>query len=209
MTDGRVASSSAGDQRDRFELTRPLRLKTSARGVLLEKQKKAKSSPMTEDEEFAEFANRHAERLRTTAFVLCRDWHLAQDLTQTALTKLFLSWRRAVRADNLMAYAQKILLRTYLDHRRRRSSSEAVTAVLHGQAYRQNSELRLTMIDALGRLPARDRAIVVLRYFEDQSVEQVADALKLPVSVVKSQTQRSLTKLRQLLAPDQLSLFQD
>ena len=162
---------------------------------------------MTDDEEFAEFANAHVERLRTTAFMLCRDWHLAQDLTQNALTKLFLSWRRAVQADNLMAYAQKILLRTYLDHRRRRSSTESTPGILHEPAYRDNPELRLTMLDALGHLPERDRAIVILRYFEDYSVDQVADLLELPASVVKSQTRRSLAKLRELLAADQLALF--
>ena len=162
---------------------------------------------MTDDEEFAEFAHAHAERLRTTAFMLCRDWHLAQDLTQTALTKLFLSWRRAVQADHLLAYAQKILLRAYLDHRRRRSSTESTPGVLHEPAYRESPELRLTMLDALARLPERDRAIVVLRYFEDYSVDRVADVLELPVSVVKSQTRRSLAKLRELLAEDQLALF--
>ena len=79
--------------------------------------------------------------------------------------------------------------------------------MLHEPAYRESPELRLTMLDALGRLPARDRAIVILRYFEDYSVEQVADVLELPVSVVKSQTRRSLAKLRELLAADQLALF--
>jgi RNA polymerase sigma-70 factor (sigma-E family) len=162
---------------------------------------------MTDDEEFAEFAHAAAERLRTTAFMLCHDWHLAQDLTQTALTKLFLSWGRAAQADNLLAYAQKILLRAYLDHRRRRSSTESIPGVLHEPAYRDSPELRLTMLDALGQLPARDRAIVILRYFEDYSVEQVADVLEIPVSVVKSQTRRSLGKLRELLAADQPALF--
>ena len=162
---------------------------------------------MTPDEEFAEFAHAHADRLRNTAYMLCRDWHLAQDLTQTALTRLFLSWRRAVQADNLVAYAQKILLRAYLDHRRRRSSSETVPGVLHEPAYRHNPDLRLTMLDALGRLPARDRAIVILRYFEDLSVEQVAEALEVPVGVVKSQTRRSLAKLRELLGSDRMALF--
>ncbi|MBL7257873.1 SigE family RNA polymerase sigma factor [Paractinoplanes lichenicola] len=162
---------------------------------------------MTDDEQFVEFANAHAERLRTTAFMLCRDWHLAQDLTQNALTKLFLSWRRAAQSDNLMAYAQKILLRVFLDHRRRRSSSESATEVLLEPAYRESHELRLTMMDALGCLPERDRAIVILRYFEDYSVDRVADVLELPVSVVKSQTRRSLAKLRELLAEEQLALF--
>ena len=63
------------------------------------------------------------------------------------------------------------------------------------------------MLDALGRLSPRDRAIVILRYFEDYSVEQVADVLDLPVSVVKSQTRRSLAKLREVLGQDQLALF--
>jgi RNA polymerase sigma-70 factor (sigma-E family) len=162
---------------------------------------------MTDDEQFVEFAGAHAERLRTTAFMLCRDWHLAQDLTQTALTKLFLSWRRASESDNLVAYAQKILLRVFLDHRRRRSSSESASEVLHEPAYRESHELRLTMLDALARLPERDRAIVILRYFEDYSVDRVADVLELPVSVVKSQTRRSLAKLRELLAAEELALF--
>src|SRR4029450_3561581 len=100
---------------------------------------------MTDDDEFAEFANAHAERLRNTAFMLCRDWHLAQDLTQTALTKLFLSWRRAVQADNLVAYAQKILLRVYLDHRRRRSSTDSTPGGPHEPASRDRPELRLDL----------------------------------------------------------------
>jgi RNA polymerase sigma-70 factor (sigma-E family) len=162
---------------------------------------------VNQDDDFAEFAGAAAERLRTTAFMLCRDWHLAQDLTQTALTKLYLGWRRARQADNPMAYAQRVLLHSYLDHRRRRSSTEAATAVVHDTGYRQSPDLRLTMLDALGRLPARDRAIVILRYFEDYSVEQVADVLDLPVSVVKSQTRRSLARLRESLAADQLALF--
>jgi len=162
---------------------------------------------VTQDEEFAEFAEAAAERLRTTAFMLCRDWHLAQDLTQTALTRLYLGWRQARQADNLTAYAQKILLRAYLDHRRRRSSTEAVTGVVHETGYRHHPDLRLTMLGALAGLNPRDRAIVILRYFEDYSVEQVADVLEVPVSVVKTQTRRSLAKLRDVLAEDQLALF--
>jgi RNA polymerase sigma-70 factor (sigma-E family) len=163
---------------------------------------------LTDDDEFVQFASAQAVRLRTTAFMLCRDWHLAQDLTQTALTKLYVSWRKAVRADHPLAYAQKILLRTYLDHRRRRSSTESVPGDLpRPSGYRDNPDLRLTMLDALGHLPERDRAIVILRYFEDYTVEQVADVLEVPQSVVKSQTKRSLVKLRELLGGDQPALF--
>jgi RNA polymerase sigma factor (sigma-70 family) len=79
--------------------------------------------------------------------------------------------------------------------------------VLPEPAYRDSPELRLTMLDALGRLPARDRAIVILRYFEDYSVEQVAEVLEIPGSVVKSQTRRSLSKLREALSAEQFALF--
>jgi len=159
------------------------------------------------DSEFEEFARASVERLRSSAFMMCRDWHLAQDLTQTALTKVYVAWRRAAQADNTFAYAQKILFRAYLDHRRRRSSTEAVDGQLPEVARGGTLDLRLTMLDALSRLPRRDRAIVILRYFEDYSVEQTAEILNLTISVVKTQTRRALARLRELLAPDQLALF--
>ncbi|KHD77614.1 RNA polymerase sigma24 factor [Actinoplanes utahensis] len=157
--------------------------------------------------DFTRFASASSARLQSSAFQLCRDWHLAQDLTQTTLAKLFLSWERAVDSDNLWAYAQKVLLRVYLDHRRRRSSSETVPGVLREPGYTMSPELRLTLLDALAELPGRDRAIVMMRYFADLSVEQVAHDLDVPVTVVKSQTRRSLIKLRHMLLRERPALF--
>jgi RNA polymerase sigma factor (sigma-70 family) len=88
--------------------------------------------------------------------------------------------------------------------------SEWTAAVLPkpaGDAGRDTLALRLTMLDALGMLPPRDRAIVILRFWEDYSVERVADVLDIPGSVVKTQTKRSLVKLRDLLSEDQFALF--
>ncbi|MFI5938323.1 SigE family RNA polymerase sigma factor [Actinoplanes sp. NPDC051494] len=160
---------------------------------------------MTDD--FETFARASAERLRTTAFMLCRDWHLAQDLTQTTLTKVYVSWRKVSQADNPVAYAQKILFRAYLDHRRLRSSTETVTAEFEEIARSASPDLRLTMLEALAQLSPRDRAIVILRYFEDYTVGQTAEVLNLPDSVVKTQTRRALAKLRELLTPDHMALF--
>ncbi|WP_430782424.1 sigma-70 family RNA polymerase sigma factor [Actinoplanes sp. G11-F43] len=157
--------------------------------------------------DFGGFASASSARLHSSAFQLCRDWHLAQDLTQTTLAKLFLSWERAVDSDNLTAYAQKVLLRVYLDHRRRRSSTEAVPGVLREPSYSVSPELRMTLLDALARLPGRDRAIVMLRYFADHSVEEVAQELGVPITVVKSQTRRSLIKLRHMLSGERPTLF--
>lgn len=157
--------------------------------------------------DFTRFANGFTARLQSSAYQLCRDWHLAQDLTQTTLAKLFLSWDRAVDSDNLTAYAQKVLLRVYLDHRRRRSSTETVPGILRDPVYSISPELRLTLLDALSRLSGRDRAIIMLRYFADHSVEQVAQELDVPETVVKSQTRRSLIKLRHMLVSERPTLF--
>jgi RNA polymerase sigma factor (sigma-70 family) len=157
--------------------------------------------------EFERFAQTFLTRLHSSAYQLCHDWHLAQDLAQTTLTKLFQSWDRAGHSDNLPAYAQKVLFRVYLDHRRRRSSGETFLSALREPAYEMSPDLRLDLLGALAQLPARDRAIVTLRYFADHSVEQVADELGVPVNVVKSQTRRSLIKLRQLLGTSRPALF--
>jgi RNA polymerase sigma-70 factor (sigma-E family) len=157
------------------------------------------------DDEFVQFATAHAEGLRRTAYLMCRDWHLAQDLTQTTLAKLYPVWGRLDRLDNPTAYARKILLRTFLDHRRRRGSRELVVDALPEAAHDVGPELRLTLLDALSHLPVRDRAIVVLRYWEDHSIDTVADLVGVSTSVVKTQSMRSLAKLRELLGEDLLT----
>jgi RNA polymerase sigma-70 factor (sigma-E family) len=157
----------------------------------------------TRDEEFVEFAGAHASSLRRTAYLMCRDWHLAQDLTQTTLAKLYVAWGRLTWLENPTAYARKTLLRTFLDHQRRHGSHELVVESVPDTAREDDRpELRVTLLDALGHLPPRDRAIVVLRYWEDLSIEDVAELVGTSVSVVKTQSMRSLTKLRELLGED-------
>ncbi|MDN3358340.1 SigE family RNA polymerase sigma factor [Actinomadura sp. DC4] len=152
---------------------------------------------MRDDSEFSAFAEGAVIRLRQTAFLLSRDWHLAQDLTQITLAKVYLKWRRI---EDPHAYARRILLRTFLDHKRRRSSEElTVEALPETAAAGDQAELRLTLVEALGRLAPRDRAIVVLRYWDDLSVRTVAEMLGLSESNVKIQSMRSLEKLRVLL----------
>jgi RNA polymerase sigma-70 factor (sigma-E family) len=159
--------------------------------------------------EFAEFAAVAAPRLRRTAFLLCHDWHLAQDLTQTALAKTYVAWKRLRRNGNPEAFTQKVMLRVFLDQQRRRSSAEVIMPEIPETARQEHSELRLALLDALGRLPARDRAIVVLRYWQDLSIDTTAELLELPVATVKTQSSRSLAKLRALLQDDRVALFAD
>ncbi|MEV0563113.1 SigE family RNA polymerase sigma factor [Dactylosporangium sp. NPDC050588] len=163
---------------------------------------------MTDAEaDFVDYARAAAPRLRRTAYLLCHDWHLAQDFTQTTLAKLFVHWRRIQRRDAPDAYARKVLLRVFLDHQRRSSSRELVVPrIAEPEARPDQPELRLTLLEAMAHIPARDRAILVLRYWEDQSVDTVADLLGIPTGTVKAQSARALTRLRRLLGTTELAL---
>jgi RNA polymerase sigma-70 factor (sigma-E family) len=157
-------------------------------------------------DDFVEYARAAAPRLRRTAYLLCHDWHLAQDFTQTALAKLFVNWHRIQRRESPDAYARKVLLRVFLDHQRRSSSTREVVVdrVSETAAPAGQPELRVTLLDALRRIPPRDRAILVLRYWEDQSIEAVAELLGVSEATVKAQSARGLARLRALLGAGQL-----
>ena len=158
---------------------------------------------MRDDGEFVAFVERSGNRLCETAFLLCRDWNLAQDLTQITFIKVYLSWRR-IRQDDPYCYSKKVLLRAYLDHKRLKSSAELRTdAVLDRPVAADAAELRLTLLDALGQLSPRDRAIIVLRYWEDHSIQTVSELLDLSPGVVKVQSMRALARLRVLLGEDE------
>jgi RNA polymerase sigma-70 factor (sigma-E family) len=164
---------------------------------------------MRSDAEFTAFADANAKRLRQIAYLMCRDWHLAQDLTQTTLGKMYDSWNRITRHDcDPFPYARKVLLNALLDHRKLRRNTELTLDQLPDQPSASDpTEVRLTLLDALALLPARDRAIVLLRHWEDHSVETTAEILGVSVSVVKSQSTRALATLRGHLGPDRELLF--
>ncbi|WP_239159539.1 SigE family RNA polymerase sigma factor [Winogradskya humida] len=156
------------------------------------------------DAEFAAFVGAATPRLRRTAYLMCRDWHLAQDLTQLTLAKMYASWARIWRTANLEAYSRRVLMNAVFDQKKRRSDSEVVLAELPDRpgAGTPTAELHVTLMRALATLPVRDQAIVVLRHWEDQSVDTVAEILGVSASVVKMQSMRSLTRLRELLGEE-------
>jgi RNA polymerase sigma-70 factor (sigma-E family) len=162
---------------------------------------------MKGEQEFAAFAHEVAPGLRRTAYILCRDWHLAEDLVQAALARLYVVWARLDWSSSPQAYLRQILYREFLRDRSQRRSHEVVTATPPDEGRESPADLRMTMLDALGRLPPRDRAIIVLRYWEDQSIDTVAETLGVKPSVVKTQCMRSLAKLRALLGDDRFALF--
>jgi RNA polymerase sigma-70 factor (sigma-E family) len=158
----------------------------------------------TRDEEFVAYYAARADHLRRTAYLLCGDWHLAEDLTQIAVTKLYQAWHRIERHDTLDQYARRVLLRAFLDERRRPWRREFSTTpddqTLDAPAPEAGSpDDRMVLGEALLRIPKGRRAVLVLRFWADLSVEQVADILDCSTGTVKSQTAHGLADLRDVL----------
>ena len=146
---------------------------------------------------YTEFASVIAPRLFRSALLLCGDWQLAEDLVQTTLAKLFVAWKKASRADNPEAYARGVLTKTFLSHQRVRRNSELPTdQVAERLAEGPDSALRLDLLAALRDLDKVDRAVVVLRYWEDRTVSETAHHLSMSEAAVKTRASRAMGKLR-------------
>jgi RNA polymerase sigma-70 factor (sigma-E family) len=149
---------------------------------------------------FRSYATSHRAALRRTAYLLCGDWHKADDLVQTTLVKLYVAWPRMRSADRPEAYVRRTLVHCFLDERRRpwRRESPVETIRDSATAERAADEL-MDLRAALERLPRRQRATLLLRFWADASVAETADALGCSEGTVKSQTARALNTLRGLL----------
>ena len=162
-----------------------------------------------DEDSFRRFAVEHAAVLRRSAFLLCGDWHLAEDLMQTSLIKIFRSWSRVEKRESLTHYARTVLLRTWLDEKRRpfrRSElgSAAVPEVPDPAADPAASAGRVWARElvhrALLELPPGQRAVLVLRYFDDLSIADTARVMRCAEGTVKSQAARGLEALRVVVA---------
>jgi len=153
------------------------------------------------DRGFEEFALARTPHLYRAAWLLCGDRHQAEDLVQETLAKVYVRMGRrfAGRVENPAAYAQTALVRTFLSHRRRRSSHERPYADPPDRP--DATGLRLALLDALAGLAPADRAVLVLRYLEDLSVEEVAARLEVSPGAVRNRSMRALARLRPLLDP--------
>jgi RNA polymerase sigma-70 factor (sigma-E family) len=152
--------------------------------------------------EFREFIAARLDSLRRTAFVLSRDWHTADDLVSETVIKLLRMWRRIDKDANPDAYVHRILINVWLDERRRPWRRESPSVALPDTPrtdHARDAVDRITVLEQLARLPKRRRAVVVLRFYCDMSVEQTAEVLGCSTGTVKSQTARALDTLRTAL----------
>jgi RNA polymerase sigma-70 factor (sigma-E family) len=158
-----------------------------------------------DDEQYADFVDASQHRLRRTAFLLTGDWQLAADATQEALLRMYVAWPRLERSGGgLQTYARRALVSATVDQLRRPWRREApaeidVNIADGGQLEDQVSN-REVLMAALRRLPPRQRACVVLRYFDQFSVNETAEAMGCDPGTVKSQTARGLAALREIFA---------
>jgi RNA polymerase sigma-70 factor (sigma-E family) len=145
---------------------------------------------------FEAFVAASGDRLLRTAYLLTRDHALAEDLLQTALTRSWSAWRRI--DGDAEPYVRKVLVNTYASWWRRKWNGEHPTEVLPDVTHDplDGHAERRDLWSALGRLPRRQRAAVVLRYYEGLTEVETADVLGCSVGTVKSQTSRALAKLR-------------
>jgi len=153
--------------------------------------------------EFDSFVRTRTPALLRSAYLLTGDQHLAEDLVQSALALTHRSWRRLHRSGNAEAYTRKTMYHLQVSWWRRRRVAEAMPGELpeprrHGGEgdHSQGVAVRLTLRSALLRLSAKQRAVLVLRFFEDRTEAEIADLLGITVGTVKSQTAKALVRLR-------------
>jgi RNA polymerase sigma-70 factor (sigma-E family) len=156
----------------------------------------------TEEAGYRDYVTARMEVLRRTGYLLCRDWHLADDLVSITIAKLYRHWPRARRMEHLDAYVRRILVRTWLDEKGRAWRREQPAETLPEVPVLPSADVveRMGLLELLDALPPRRRAAVVLRYYCDLSVEETAEILECAPGTVKSQTARGLDTLRALVA---------
>jgi len=158
-------------------------------------------------DDFDEFVAGNLEPLLRTAYLVTWDAGEAEDLVQDCLLKVARRWPRVRGMAQPRAYAQRILVNLALDGARgraqRRGELDGAPAAVDGPArdLLVGLETRAELLDALARLTPRQRAVLVLRYFNDLTEAQTADVLGCSPGTVKSNASRGLARLREVLAP--------
>lgn len=157
-----------------------------------------------DEADYRDFVVVRMERLRRAAYLLSHDWHTADDLVSTALHKLYLHWGRARQTDNIDAYLQRMLVNSWIDVKRRPWSrrEESTDALPERAEPLEPPGDESGLLALLRALPKRRRAVLVLRFYCDRSVEETAEILGISEGTVKSQTARGLDSLRVAMTQD-------
>ncbi|QYC41750.1 RNA polymerase sigma-E factor [Nonomuraea coxensis DSM 45129] len=159
---------------------------------------------MDPNDSFREFMAAHQQSLMRTAYLLTGDAHLAEDLLQSVLLKVLSRWPKLADVASPQAYARKALINQYISWRRRLArATELPRAEPPDRPYstEDSTVVRIAMLRALAQLPPRQRAVIVLRYYEDLTEHETAKLLRCSLGTVKSHAHHVLARLR-VLAPE-------
>lgn len=164
---------------------------------------------MAERADFAVIARDRARSWRRIAFLMCGDWARAEDLVQQAMMRMYVKWHR-IDPAGIDAYARKVITRLAIDesrrpYRRHERGDELPDDLPHTSP---NPDDVMVVRAALQRVPPKQRATIVLRFYQELSVAETAAALGVSEGTVKSQTARGLATLRQHLSPDYLASYE-
>lgn len=141
------------------------------------------------------------EPLRRSVYLMCGDWFLADDVIQDAMTRLFSVWDRVVRRGDPEAYARRIAVNLLIDHNRRPTRREIPRDSIPDQPSPiEPEDQREVLVAALAAVPPRQRAALVLRFWEGLSVEETASIMNCSTGTVKSNTSKGLANLRAVLS---------
>ncbi len=152
------------------------------------------------EREFAAYFDARRDSVRRTAYLLCGDWHRADDHAQAAFVALHRSWRKIRDKGALDAWMRRTVVRAVVDESRRpwrRERFTAETVEVAVAAATDGIATRHVLVDGLRSVPPRQRAVLVLRYYEDLSERETADTLRCSLPAVKSLTARATTALRE------------
>ncbi|MFG2197194.1 SigE family RNA polymerase sigma factor [Streptomyces sp. NPDC048639] len=150
------------------------------------------------DAEFAEFATARWNRLLRIAYMLTGDFHEAEDLVQTTLIRVCDHWRR-IPGGEVDLYVRRALINNHRSRLRKRRVTQFLTSLVPetpARGHAENVEHRIALAQALDSLSSRQRAAVILRYWDDMSEQQTAEILGCSPNTVKVHTRRALTALR-------------
>jgi RNA polymerase sigma-70 factor (sigma-E family) len=152
---------------------------------------------------FADYMSARRSSLLGLAVMLTQDPYRADDLLQAAMTRTYVYWHRAARADDTDAYVRAILVREFIRERqthwaRRVSLTDRPIETAEAAA---DQDLALDLRTAVAALPPRQRAVLVLRYYCDLNIDQAAQALGCTPGTIKSQTAKALNTLRRVIGP--------
>lgn len=160
-----------------------------------------------DEQEFAEYFAARREAVRRMAYMMCGDWHRADDLAQTAFIALHRHWRKVRDKGSLDAYVRRTLTRAVIDEsrrpwRRERTTDEVPDAPATAGQVDNSVATRETLLAGLRKVPTKQRAVLVLRFLEGLDVTGVAEVMRCSEGTVKSQSARGLEALREALGDE-------